>query len=491
MKHARIPLVISCLFCATSAALAAGPEDSVVRVFASMRLPNPTRPWAKQDPVEVMGTGTVIDGKRILTNAHVVIYAGEVTVQGHRGGDRLTAKVVAIGLGIDLAVLSLEDESFFDKHPALSRAEKRPAASEPLVIMGFPPGGPSLAVSRGVVSRIEYSAYNNLTEGLRIQADAVAGPGNSGGPALVGNKMVGLVFRRIQSAALIIPNEEINDFLDDVKDGRYDGKLRSIDHFQILRNESLRKKLGLKASDRGIMVTRPGRCNAGNPLREGDVLTRIGQADVDNEGQIDFEGGLRLPFTALVPRLARDGLVSIRILRDGKPTEGHLIATREDDRLIRSYQGQYPSYFVYGPLVFSAALDPACSTYAEGNPMAMIGSPLVARASDRVTFPGEELVVVTAPMLAHPMMRGYSDPFGQVVKEVDGTPIRNLCHLVTVLRDGKGEFMTIRFHNEVSETLVLARKEVEAATPELMLENGIPRRGSPDVLQVWSCKTAP
>jgi hypothetical protein len=53
------------------------PEDSVVRVFASLRLPNPVRPWTKQNPIDVMGTGVVIEGKTILTNAHNVLYAGE------------------------------------------------------------------------------------------------------------------------------------------------------------------------------------------------------------------------------------------------------------------------------------------------------------------------------------------------------------------------------------------------------------------------------
>ena len=72
------------------------PEDSVVRVFASLRLPNPARPWSKQNPVDVMGTGVVIEGKRILTNAHVVYYASEVKVQGRQGGDRIQAKVETI-----------------------------------------------------------------------------------------------------------------------------------------------------------------------------------------------------------------------------------------------------------------------------------------------------------------------------------------------------------------------------------------------------------
>ena len=468
----------------------AGSEDSVVRVFASLRLPNPLRPWAKQNPIEVMGTGVVIDGKTILTNAHIVLYAGEVFVQPARGGDRVAAKVAAIGQGIDLATLTPEDPSFFERRPPIPRAAKRPVASDPVVLMGFPAGGAGLAVTRGVVSRIDYASYDVLTEGLRIQVDAVAGPGNSGGPALVDGKMVGLVFRRIREAGVVIPNEEIDAFLDDVRDGRYDGKPRVADHFQPLVNEALRKKLGLGRGDRGVLVRKPWKSAPSYPLREGDVVTRVGPAEVDNEGLVDFEDGLRLPFTALVPRLAKDGGVPVRLVRGGKPAEARMVTTREDDRLMKGYRGQYPSFFVHGPLVFSPAMDEALSLYAQDNPIAMFGSPLATRETDRVAFPGEELVVVTAPMLAHPITRGYSDPFGQVVKDVDGVAIKNLRHLVEVLRDGRGEYLTIRFFGDLSETLVFPRKAMEEATAELMAENGVPRRGSDDVMGVWKAKVA-
>ena len=100
---------------------AAGSADSVVKVFSQMRLPNPIRPWIKQNPVEVMGSGVVIEGKRILTNAHLVLYADEIFVQGGRGGDRVEAKVAAIGPGIDLAVLTLDDEAFFAKRPPIAQ----------------------------------------------------------------------------------------------------------------------------------------------------------------------------------------------------------------------------------------------------------------------------------------------------------------------------------------------------------------------------------
>jgi S1-C subfamily serine protease len=484
-----IPSLFLLLLANTAAA--AGPEDSIVRVFASLRLPHPTHPWSKQAPVEVMGTGVIIDGNRILTNAHVVLYAGEVFVQPHRGGDRVVARVASVGPGIDLATLTLEDTAFFANRPPIPRATKRPVGNDPVVLLGFPVGGTGLAVSRGVVSRIDFAPYDDQTQGLRIQVDAVAGPGNSGGPGLVDGKMVGLVFRRAENVGYIIPEEEIVAYLDDIKDGRYDGKLRVIDRFQSLENEALRKQLGLSRTDRGIMLREPGRTGASYPVRAGDVVTRVGSAAVDNEGMIDFGDNLMLPFTALIPHLAHEGRVSVELIRDGKPMEASMVVTRDDDRLIKPYRGQYPSYFVHGPLVFSPAIEEALPVYARGSPVAMLGSPLVRRDGDRAAFPGEELVVVTAPMMAHSITRGYADPFGQVVRDVDGIPIKNLRHLVEVLRNGRGEYLTIRFFGDVSETLVFSRKAMEDVTPELMTENGIPRRGSEDVMAVWTARSAP
>src|SRR5437660_11434022 len=82
-------------------------ENSVVKVFATMRYPDPFKPWTKQAPSEVTASGVVIEGKRILTNAHVVLYASQVQIQANAAGDKVPATVVAVAPGIDLAVLQL------------------------------------------------------------------------------------------------------------------------------------------------------------------------------------------------------------------------------------------------------------------------------------------------------------------------------------------------------------------------------------------------
>jgi S1-C subfamily serine protease len=470
---------------------AGGSADSVVKVFSQMRLPNPVRPWTKQNPIEVMGSGVVIERNRILTNAHLVLYADEIFVQGGQGGDRVEAKVTAIGPGIDLAVLTLEDESFFAKRPPIPRASKLPEFTSRVAVQGFPVGGNTLSTTQGTVARIEYDLYETGGAGLRIQVDAVINPGNSGGPAVVDGKMIGVISGQAENIGYIIPNQEIDDFLTDVTDGRYEGKPFVFDQFQTMENEALRGKLGVAKNVRGLMVREPKRRDPSYPLKEFDILTRIGTHEIDNEGMIQAEDNLRLSFMSQVPKLARNGTVPVSVLRAGKTIDVALPVSRENDHLLRGYDGSYPSYFVCGPLVFSPVAGNAIAYYFQYNPgLAGRNSPLTIRRSDRARFPGEELVVVTAPLLRTRMTKGYADPFGQVVSEVNGTKVKNLAHLVELVRSCNDEYLTFRFAEDYSETLVFRRKAMLEATEPLMSENGIPRRGSDDVLAVWNGKVA-
>jgi S1-C subfamily serine protease len=491
-----LSLAVLAMAGAATTSRAAGPEDSIVRVTSVLRLPNPMRPWTKQNPAEVGGTGVIIDGKRILTNAHLVLYAEEVYVQPGQGGDRVEAKVAAVGPGIDLAVLTIDpaEGEFLVKRPPLARAAGLPEVSARVVVKGFPVGGTTLSTTQGIVSRIEYAYYASGAAGLRIQIDAAISAGNSGSPAVVDGKMVGLVYGvgPGENIGYVIPIEEIDGFLADVTDGRYDSKPRLFEQFQFVENEALRARLGLAKTVRGIMVREPRRRVSSYPLKEFDVITAIGDNAIDNQGMVQIRDNLRLSFPYLVPKLVRDGAVPLRIIRDGQALTVRLPVDREDDRLLRSYGGRQPSYFVCGPLVFSPVMADAASFYFRYNlTIADRNSPIMTRNSDQVRVPGEELVVVTAPMLPNRMTRGYGEPFGQVVESLNGTKIQSLRHLVETLRDCKDEFLTFRFAEEGAETLVFRRQAILDATEPLMSQNGVPRRGSDEVLAIWNAKAKP
>ena len=487
---------------------APGVENSVVKIFATVRYPDPYKPWGKQSPREISGSGAVIVGKRILTNAHVVLYASQIQVQANQSGDKLAATVEAVAPGIDLAVLKLDDESFFDAHPPLALAKSLPEIKDAVLVYGYPQGGSSLSITKGIVSRIEFTGYNPPVAGLRIQIDAAINPGNSGGPAVSGDTMLGLAFSRLQGGAenigYIIPAEEIELFLADIADGKYDGKPSLRDDFQTLENPALRARLKLDKGVSGMVVHQPFHELAGNDddskdpdnaLKEWDVVSKVGDVPVDDQGMVKIGPNLRVSFLYLVQKQARDGKLAVTVVRDRQEKALSLSVPTRRATLIPEADGTYPSYFVYGPLVFEDVNTQFIGGLTGGREgagrfaqLAIGGSPLLTRLGDRPRFEGERLVAVASPFFPNKLVKGYDSAFGEVIDTVNGQHVKNLLDLVRTLHDLKDEFVTFEFEGHTGEALVFPRAATVSATDEILTDNGVRSQGSPDTLAVWDKK---
>jgi S1-C subfamily serine protease len=486
---------------APEATISSAVENSVVKVFATARYPDQYRPWSKQAPTEVTGSGVVVAGKRILTNAHLALYASQIQIQANQAGDKIGANVEMVAPGIDLALLKLDDEKFFDSHRPLPQAKALPQIKDAVMVYGYPTGGSSLSITKGIVSRIEFAQFNSSVSGLRIQIDAAINPGNSGGPVVVDDKMIGVAFSRLGGAeniGYIIPSEEIELFLQDIADGRYDGKPAMYDDFQTLENPALRSFLKLDASVQGIVVHRPYSTDPNYPLKEWDVITKIGDSPVDDQGMIKLGPNLRVRFAYLTQIVAKNGKVPLTVVRSGKELHIELATLTRRELVMPELEGAYPSYFVYGPLVFSEATAEFTAGFAKlpAPPntlhvylaLAYAQNPLVTRIGDKPAFPGERLVVISSPFFPHKLSQGYSNPATQVIKKVNGIPIKNLTHLVEVLRDLKDDFVRFEFHSRGGEKPVFPRADLIAATEEILTDNSVRVQGTPDVLKVWTAK---
>jgi hypothetical protein len=211
------------------------------------------------------------------------------------------------------------------------------------------------------------------------------------------------------------------------------------------------------------------------------VLTRIGTYDVDNDGMVRVKDNLRLAYHYVVPRLAKEGRVPVTVLRQGETKALDLPVTRNARALLRPLNGAYPSYFVYGPLVFTPATT-SLAGMLDGQ--LQEGSPLISRRNDDVAFDGEGLVVVTA-LLPHKLGKGYADPTGQVVSHVNGIRIRNLRHLVETLAKATDRYVEFEFHEKDVETLVFDRRQVLAAMDDILSDNNVGQPCSADLRELW------
>lgn len=349
-------LVVLALALAVSG-LAAEPEKSVIHIATFRQEPLWDAPWRWDLVRSVSGSGFVVRGKRIMTNAHVVSWAREIVVHRYQDPRPYLARVAFVGQDCDLALLEVEDEAFFDGLEPLEIG-KLPKVRSTVVTYGYPAGGRQISYTRGVVSRIEVQTYEQSGNRslLAVQTDAAINPGNSGGPVIQDDKVVGVAFQGIpglENAGFFIPPPIIEHFLKDISDGNYHGFPQAGIYLAPLQNAAFRRYLKLPDDDAGARVDHLSPFGpALEILRLDDVLLQVGPYTIGSDGMIMYDGNRVNGSVAF--NLPQDGQsVDLKVWRDGKAVELALpvkVITAD-----RAEGNQYapPRYYIYGGLVFT------------------------------------------------------------------------------------------------------------------------------------------
>jgi len=346
------------LICATSRGLAAETERSVIQILDFRQEPDWSAPWRFDAVQRAGGSGFVIKGKRIMTNAHVVSWARQIIVRKYQDAKPYVARVEFIGHDCDLAILTVEDETFFDGLEPLEFGEL-PKVRSTVVTYGYPAGGEEISYTKGVVSRIELSPYSHIGNRrlLSVQTDAAINPGNSGGPVIQDDRVVGVAFQGIgglENTGFFIAPQVVQHFLRDITDGKYDGFPRVGINLAPLQNPAHRAMLKLPDNNQGVRVDRIlPKADAANTLKLDDVILRIGEFPVASDGTIVYQGN-RVS-AQLAFQFAQSGeSVSLKLWRDGRETNvTAIVRSSTDDHPEGNQFDVKPRYFVFGGLVFT------------------------------------------------------------------------------------------------------------------------------------------
>ena len=120
-----------------------------------------------------VGSGFIISGSRIMTNAHVVSNAKFISIDKDGDPKKYPARVVHIAHDCDLALLTVDIPDFFSGTNELDFGGI-PELHSTVTAYGYPIGGERMSVTEGVVSRIEFRTYTHsgLDSHLAAQIDA-------------------------------------------------------------------------------------------------------------------------------------------------------------------------------------------------------------------------------------------------------------------------------------------------------------------------------
>jgi len=476
-------LMVCCGIC--KAAGLGGMEKSVVMIRSAGQEFDFVTPWKPKAMSQGVGSGFIIEGNRILTNAHNVSNNKYLELQKENVAKRFPAKVAFIGHDCDLAILAVDDLSFFDDTAALELAEL-PSINSTVSTFGFPMGGRRISVTEGVVSRIQMDVYSHTGADthLVIQTDAAINPGNSGGPVIQNGKVVGVAFQGLRQAdniGYMIPTTVIRHFLADINDGKYDGfGSLGVMLYQGLHNPSYKDYLKVPAGQEGIVVIETLMHSSVEPiLKSGDVLVQIDQYKIDNDGRVEIYG-LKLELLEAVETKQIGQTAEIEFYRQGELTKA--TATIALNKPVFEYERQYdirPRYVCFAGLVFV----PATRNYLETwGPEWLKEIPFYLRYlfhnSMQLNTDRQRKEYVVLSEIMPDEINAYAGGFkSQVIESINGTKIEELEDVGKVFENKSEDFYTIKFMG-VERPLIIDSKIAHERQGEILTKYDIPQQAS-------------
>ncbi len=274
---------------------------------------------------QAAGSGVIVDAKNgyIITNAHVIENAKEITVQ-LLDNRSLTAKVVGKDEGSDLAVLKVQSANLVD----IPIADSDLLEVGDFVVAIGNPFGLGHTVTSGIISALGRSGIN--PEGYEdfVQTDASINPGNSGGALVnLGGQLVG-----INSAILsrtggnigigfAIPSNMMKTVMQQlIKYGQVRRGVLGV-NIQTL-SPDIAESMGL-GNTQGALVSQviDGSAAEKAGIKAGDVITAVNGKPVKDAAALRNSIGL----------LRIGEKVDISLMRDGKPRRVTALVGERDE----------------------------------------------------------------------------------------------------------------------------------------------------------------
>ena len=417
-------------------------DDSIVKIYTVFKSPSYDTPW-NSSVNNASGSGVVIDGNRILTNAHVV--ANTTFLEVKRNGDtkRYRAKVEFVSHQVDLAIIKLVDEKFFDSVEAL-KFGKRPVKEQKVSVYGFPLGGNTLSITTGIVSRIEHVSYVHSGEiFLGVQVDAAINAGNSGGPAITNGKIVGVVMqgmRNAQNVGYLISIDIIERFLEDIEDGRLDGFADLGLTTMSMENPTIREYYKMDKDSTGILITQIAEFSkAYDKLKEGDILVAIDGHKIENDGKVEFEKGAFTYYSYYFDKKHIGESIPLTIIRNGKrlTLSIELNNVTNKNLLVPSFQyDKMPRYYILGGYVFS----PLTRNLLYGKKYALIRLKL---AQQEWATKDKTEAVVLLKVLATDLNRGDHNYSLFKIDKINNKNFKDFKEFVDIIKKSKDKFIIL------------------------------------------------
>jgi len=499
--------------------------NTVVRIFTTSAAKSYLLPWNVARQRDSGGTGFIVSLEKriIMTNAHVVTNHNFIQVSKQNEARKYECTVLCIAHDVDLALLTLSDDNFWNSSlDQVKFGTKLPELYSEVKAVGFPTGGSTICVTKGVVSRIDAQLYvhprlcgivpsatHNSGPIIIIQIDAAINPGNSGGPCFDQKSICcGIASSgqpSAQNVGYIIPSKIATNFLHSYyTTGGWPGVCEAGIQYRILENTALRSFFKLKDEMTGVQVRSVAPMSAlHGRIKKGDVLLKCDDKVISNEGTVAVDVNnqqVLLNLVSLITQKRIDEETTLEILsRDTGQVETISAVCKPIPALMPRYDDidTEPTYLIVGGLVFTPITTPLKCEFFEKQKDCGIYVPKESLVPALYAWKEREdqQIVCLLRGLKHKVNAGYDLNNMRVLQKFNSVDIDNLQQLKDAVEAAKEDpenkpFLCFCFSavdDECSGTgedpdIVLCTKDCLEADQEIMKQHKIPSLSSINIM---------
>jgi S1-C subfamily serine protease len=458
-------------------------EVSLVRVNVTGQPFDYFRPWQKKAPFSKRALGAVLPHDRVLVTADLVANQNYVELERAESGDRTAANVVGVDYEANLALLEPMDKKFLEGLQPLELALDT-VVGDRLSAWQLESTG-ALVVTEGIVTTVGMTRYPaDVADFLtyRLSIPMQYRDNSYTVPLVKKNKLAALLLRYDPRTQVLdaIPAPIIAHFLKDAAAEKYQGFPSLGITFFPTRDPQLRSYAGETGKPGGVYITsvEPGLPAAKAGLQPGDIVTAVGDHEIDQNGNyVDSLYG-KLEFSNLLTAKAYVGdSVALHVQRGGKPLilNVRLEHRAEEDYVIPPYNiDDPPPYYVLGGLIFQELsrqyLKEWGTNWQKDAPQDFV---YLDKFQSELFPEGKQRVVILSQVLPANSTIGYDDFSYLVVKKVNGKTIGSLGELAQAVKTPVNGFDVIETQDDPKQ-LELDAAQVSAEAEALQKNYGLP-----------------
>lgn len=450
-------------------------EASIVTIETTRKQYDLQQPWTKR-PRTTGKSGVVVGPKEILTTAEELQNRLNIRVQKNGSGRWWKADVNWLDYHANVALLTVEDETFWKGLKPVEFAKTMPAR-DTFMVARWKNGN---LESR----KVDFNQYSvddgRLSAAAMIYVEFESEMVGIGGadPLFGEGKLLGLTCSQSENHVRALPSAFLKGVLDRYKSGRWNGLGYFPFYWQITENPDIHAYLQWKGEPRGVMVIMvPAQPPLEDNLKPRDLILQVDGYDIDMQGhyQDPEYGRLMLESLSTRGRFAGD-VVPIKVWRDGHEQVVQYRLPRVDyaNKLVPDQVfDENPEYLIAGGLVFQ----PLNKNYLHS-----WGADWRRSAPFRLNYfdqeypsPTRPSIVLLSLVLPDAFNLGYQDLRALVVVKVNGVAISTISGLKEALQRPRNGFHEIEFmRGDSLKRLVLDANQLDAATARVLERYNIP-----------------